>query len=57
MKLHEDIRSMNDFSECAKVVDLGKEFQRDDTLLVKKFKIELILFTSERILVVGTLLE
>ena len=48
---------MNGFSEDTEVVDLGREFQRDDTLLEKKFKDELILFTSERILVVGPLLE
>ena len=37
---------MNDFSECVEVVDLGREFQREDTLLEKKFKDELILFDS-----------
>ena len=35
---------MNNFSEGADVVDLGRQFQRDDTLLEKKFKDELILF-------------
>ena len=34
------------FSEGAEVVDLGREFQRDDTLLEKKFNDELILFTE-----------
>ena len=48
---------MNDFSEGAEVVDLGSELHRDDTLLEKKFKYKLIMFTSERILVVGPLLE
>ena len=48
---------MNDFSECADVVDLEREFQREDTLLENKFKDELILFALERILVVGPLLE
>ena len=42
---------MNDFSEDAEVVDLGREFQRDDTLLENKFKYELILLTSERIFI------
>ena len=28
---------MNDFSVFAEVMDLGREFQRDDTLLEKKF--------------------
>ena len=32
---------MNGFSEDTEVVDLGREFQRDDTLLEKKFKDEL----------------
>ena len=49
--------SMNDFREGAEVVDLGREFQREDTLLENKFKDELILFTSEWILVIGHLLE
>ena len=45
---------MNDFSEGVEVVGLGREFQRDNTLVEKKFKDELILeFTSERILRVG----
>ena len=44
---HEHILSMNDFSEDEEIVDLGREFQRDDTLLEKMFKDELILFTSE----------
>ena len=57
MIFHEDILSMNDFSEGAEVVDIGREFPRNDTLLKKKFKDELIMFTSERILVVGHLLE
>ena len=35
---------MNDFSECAELVDLGREFQREDTLLENKFKDELIMF-------------
>ena len=48
---------MNDFSVGAEVVDIGREFQREDTLLEKKLKDELILFTSERLLVVGPLLE
>ena len=48
---------MNDFSEGEVIVDLGREFQRDDTLYEKTFKDELILFTSEQILVVGPLLE
>ena len=39
-KFHEDILSINDLSEGAEVVDLGREFQRDDTLLEKKFKDE-----------------
>ena len=38
MIFHEDILSMNDFSEGADLVDLGREFQRDDTLLEKKLK-------------------
>ena len=46
---HDDILSMNDFNEGAKLVDLGRQFQRDDTLMEKKFKDELILFTLERI--------
>ena len=48
---------MNDFIGCAEVVDLGMEFQRDDTLLEKMFKDELTMFTTERILAVGPLLE
>ena len=48
---------MNDFSEGEEVVDLGREFYREDTLLEKKFKDELIVFTSERMLVLGPLLE
>ena len=38
---------MNDFSKGVEIVDLGREFQREDTLLENKFKDELILFTSE----------
>ena len=48
---------MNNFSEVAEVVHLGRDFHREDTLLEKKFKDEMILFTSEGILVVGPLLE
>ena len=54
---HEDILLINDFSENTEVVNFGSEFQRDDTLLEKKFIDELILLTSERIFVVGPLLE
>ena len=39
--------TMNDLSEDEEIVDLGREFQRDDNLLEKMFKDELILFTSE----------
>ena len=38
---------MNDLNECAEVVDLGREFQIEDTLLENKVKDELILFTLE----------
>ena len=39
---------MNGFCEGTEVVGLGRKFQRDDSLLEKKFKDELFLFTSER---------
>ena len=39
---------MNGFCEGTEVMDLGRKFQRDDSLLEKKFKDELFQFTSER---------